>query len=59
MTNTAARKQARRFWGAMGAVVRHTARPLDVPRSARADTAIRRAHGFVTVIVDARRWRGS
>jgi hypothetical protein len=59
MANIAARNQARRFWGAMGAVMRHTSRSLDTRRNPRADTAIRRAHGFVTVKVDARTWRGS
>ena len=32
MTNIAARKQARRFWGSMGATMRHTSRWLDTRR---------------------------
>ena len=59
MTSTAARKQARRFYGAMGATMRCTTRWLDCRRDARADKAIHRPHGFVTLKVDARNWRGS
>ena len=53
MTNVAARKQARRFFGSMGATMRRTSRWLDTRRSDRADSTIRRAHGFVTVKTDA------
>ena len=46
MTNSASRKQARRFWGAMGAAMRQTSRLLDTRRDARADATIRRALGY-------------
>jgi hypothetical protein len=46
MTNSAARKQARRFYGSMGATMRRTSRWLDTGRDARTDAAIRRAHGY-------------
>jgi hypothetical protein len=59
MTGISARKQARRFWGAMGAVMRRTSRRFDVRRDARPDTAVLRAHGLIAVKVDARPWRGS
>ena len=53
MTNSAARKQARRFFGSMGATMRRTSRWLDTRRNDRADSTIRRTHGFATVKVDA------
>jgi len=59
MTNRAARKQARRFWGTMGATLRRTAQYLDSRRMARSATALRPAHGFLTLKADARHWRGS
>lgn len=40
-----ARKQARRFFGSMGAM-RRTSRWLDTRRDPRADRTIRRAHGY-------------
>jgi hypothetical protein len=46
MTNSAARKQARRFFGSMGATMRSTSRWLDTRRDPRADRTIRRAHGY-------------
>ncbi len=46
MTNAAARKQARRFFGSMGATMRRTSRWHDTRRDARADVAIRRAYGY-------------
>ena len=46
MTNIAARKQARRFYGSMGATMRRTSRWLDTRRDDRADTTIRRAYGY-------------
>jgi hypothetical protein len=46
MTNTAARKQARRFYGTMGAAMRRTSRWLEDRRNERTDAAIRRAHGY-------------
>jgi hypothetical protein len=41
MTNSASRKQARRFWGAM-AVVRRSSRWLDTRSQTRTDSVIRR-----------------
>jgi hypothetical protein len=46
MTSTASRRQARRFFGSMGATMRRTSRWLDTRRNARADATIRRAHGY-------------
>jgi hypothetical protein len=46
MTNTAARKQARRFFGTMGAAMRRTSRALETRRNERTDATIRRAHGY-------------
>ena len=46
MTNTAARKQARRFFGSMGATMRRTSRWLETRRNDRTDAMIRRAHGY-------------
>ena len=53
MTSTASRRQARRFFGSMGATMRHTSRWLDARRDVCAGAAIRHAHGFVTVQFDA------
>jgi len=46
MTNSASRKQARRFWGAMGAAMRQTSRLLDPRNQPRAETVIRRMNGL-------------
>jgi hypothetical protein len=46
MTNTAARKQARRFYGTMGAAMRRTTRWLEARRDERIDATIRRSHGY-------------
>ena len=46
MTNTAARKQARRFFGSMGATMRRTSRWPETRRNERTDATIRRAHGY-------------
>jgi hypothetical protein len=59
MTNPCARKQARRFWGAMGAAMRRTARGLDIRNEVRTDPMIRRDNGLRAITVDARMWRGS
>jgi hypothetical protein len=45
MTSIAARKQARRFYGTMGAAMRRTSRWMDVRGSDRTDVAIRHAFG--------------
>ncbi len=42
MTNRASRKQARRFWGAMGAVMRLSSRRLDTRSQTRTDSVIRK-----------------
>ena len=54
MTNVAARKQARRFFGAMGATMRRTSRWLDTRTVTRADVTIRRAHALRATQVDVR-----
>jgi hypothetical protein len=59
MTGIAARKQARRFFGTMGAAMRRTSRWMEARRDARADAVVRRGHGLMTVKFDARVWRGS
>ncbi len=46
MTNVAARKQARRFYGTMGAAMRRTSRWLEARRDEQNDVTIRRAHGY-------------
>jgi hypothetical protein len=46
MTSTAARKQARRFFGTMGATMRRTSRLMEVRRNERTDATIRRAFGY-------------
>jgi hypothetical protein len=46
MTNVAARKQARRFYGTMGAAMRRTSRWLEAPRNERTDVTLRRMHGY-------------
>jgi hypothetical protein len=45
MTNIAARKQARRFFGSMGATMRRS-RWLETRPNDRTDATIRRAHGY-------------
>jgi hypothetical protein len=40
MTNSASRKQARRFWGAVGAVMRLSSRRLDTRSPARTGSVI-------------------
>jgi hypothetical protein len=42
MTNRASRKQARRFWGAMGAVMRRSSRRLETRSQTRTDSVIRK-----------------
>lgn len=46
MTSTISRRQARRFFGSMGATMRRTSRWLDTRRDARADATMRRALGY-------------
>jgi hypothetical protein len=46
MASIAARKQARRFYGTMGAAMRRTSRWLEARRNERTDATIRRAHGY-------------
>jgi hypothetical protein len=58
MASIAARKQARRFFGTMGAAMRRTSRALETRRNERTDYTIRRAHGF-TVKLDERSCRAS
>jgi hypothetical protein len=43
MTSVATRRQARRFFGSMGATMRRTSRWLDNRQNERADILIRRA----------------
>ena len=57
MINIASRKQARRFWGAMGATMRHTSRWLDPRSQTHADTVIRRATALRAIPVDGPTWR--
>jgi len=45
MTGVAGRKQARRFWGTMGAATRRTSRWLDARNRAPTDSVIRGADG--------------
>ena len=59
MTRNASRKQARRFYGAMGAVMRQSARWLDAGRQTRTDTVIRRAHGPREACFDDRIWHAN
>jgi hypothetical protein len=59
MTHSASRKQARRFFGAMGAAMRQTSRWLDTRSPLRTDTVIRRAGDLREIRFDARAWRGS
>ena len=59
MTNSASRKQARRFWGAMGAAMRQTSRLLDARNQPRAETVIRRINGLREIRFEARNWRGA
>jgi hypothetical protein len=53
MTSVAARKQARRFFGTMGAAMRRTSRWLDNRQNERADVMIRRTHSVFSVPADA------
>ena len=46
MTSIATRKQARRFFGTMGAAMRRTSRYLETRRNERTDATIRRAFGY-------------
>jgi len=59
MTNSASRKQARRFWGAMGAAMRQTSRLLDPRNQPRAETVIRRMNGLREIRFEARNWRSA
>ena len=59
MTNSASRKQARRFWGAMGAAMRQTSRLLDARNQPRAETVIRRINGLREIQFETRNWRGA
>lgn len=54
MTNRASRKQARRFWGAMGAVIRLSSRRLDSRSQTRTDSVIRNDNRLREVRFDAR-----
>jgi hypothetical protein len=58
MTSIATRKQARRFFGTMGAAMRRTARWLETRQNERADIVIRRTYSVFSVPADARMWRG-
>jgi len=57
MTNRASRKQARRFWGAMGTVMRLSSRRLDTRSQTRTDSVIRRDNSLRETRFDARAWR--
>ena len=57
MTSIATRKQARRFFGTMGAAMRRTSRWLDTRQNERADVVIRRTYSIFSVPADARMWR--
>ena len=46
MASIAARKQARRFYGTMGAAMRRTSRWLDARRTERTDVMIRHAYVY-------------
>jgi len=59
MTSIASRKQARRFFGTMGAATRRTSRWLDTRQNERADVVLRRAHSVFAVPADAGMWRGN
>jgi hypothetical protein len=59
MTNSASRKQARRFWGAMGAAMRQTSRLLDARNQSRADIVIRRINDLREIRFEARNWRSA
>ena len=58
MTSIATRKQARRFFGTMGAAMRRTSRGLDTRENERPDMVIRRTYSVFSVPADARMWRG-
>lgn len=59
MTNRASRKQARRFWGAMGAVMRLSSRRLDTRSHTRTDSAFRRDTNLREIGFEARACRAS
>ena len=59
MTSIATRKQARRFFGTMGAAMRRTSRWLDTRQSERADLVVRRTYSVFAVPADARMARGN
>jgi hypothetical protein len=46
MTNSTSRKQARRFWGAMGAVMRLSSRRLDTRSQTRTDSVTRKGNSL-------------
>ena len=58
MTSIATRKQARRFFGTMGAAMRRTSRWLETRQNERAELVIRRTYSVFSVPADARMWRG-
>jgi hypothetical protein len=58
MTSIATRRQARRFFGTMGAAMRRTSRWLESRQNERADIVIRRTYSLFSVPADARIWRG-
>ncbi|MBX9774657.1 MAG: hypothetical protein K2Y71_09600 [Xanthobacteraceae bacterium] len=58
MTSIAARKQARRFYGTIGAAMRRTSRHLETRRNERTDSTTRRTCGFA-VKFDERSLRAS
>jgi hypothetical protein len=53
MTTCASRKQARRFWGSMGAVMRLSSRRLDTRSQTLSDRAIRRDNSLREIRFDA------
>ena len=58
MASIASRKQARRFYGTMGAAMRRTSRYLETRRNERTDVTIRRTHEFA-VKFDERGYRAA
>lgn len=59
MTNRVSRKQARHFWGAMGAVMRLSSRRLDARSHTRTDSVFRTDTPLREIRFEARAWRGS
>ena len=59
MTNRASRKQARRFWGSMGAVMRLSSRRPETRSHTRTDSVFRRDDSLREIRFEARAWRGS